>query len=344
MKSIKQITISNTENVYECFPDITLTKNNRLIVVYRESDSHSAKDFSHIVYRYSDDFGKTWSDRKLLIESYREKDILQKWNCPRIVTMEDGKISILCDSYPVPPGEQNHRNSRIYFWWSEDNGDTWKGPYKSKIYGIVPDKIFVTMKRTWLIGTHFRNENTGKLVQVVWRSEDRGKSWVGPITVCDDKRYNCCEGSIIQLPNGKLVCYMRENSRMGWPGLKSFSSDDGLTWDGPYQTLIQGCHRPVAGFLSSGKILITFRNYLGGKSPNKNFFAYIEDIKSAEEKEPINQSGIILQLDHDRSDHPDTGYSGWVELPGGKIFCVNYIVDDSEYAQIRGYWFKENDF
>ena len=53
-----------------------------------------------------------------------------------------------------------------------------------------------------------------------------------------------------RLPNGKLVCYMRENSRMGWPGLKSFSSDDGLTWDGPYQTLIQGCHRPVAGFLS----------------------------------------------------------------------------------------------
>jgi len=341
---IRKVIIANTDNVYECFPDITLTKTGRLIVVYRESDSHTAHSFSHIVYRYSDDWGENWSEKHILIESYVRDGVLLKWNCPRIGTMPDGKIWILCDRYLQPPGEMDHKQSRICFWWSEDEGESWTGPYESNIYGIVPSKIFVTRKGTWLIGTHMKSIRTGKLMQIVWRSIDGGKSWQGPIVVCEDEKYNCCEGSIIQLPNGELVCYMRENSRMRWPGLKCFSNDDGLTWEGPYQTLIQGCHRPVAGILSSGRILITYRNYLGGKSPNKNFFAYIETIESSRARKISEQAGIILQIDHDRSSRPDTGYSGWVQLPDGKIFCVNYIVDDAKYAQIRGYWFSEKDF
>ena len=342
--NIRKITIANTSNVYECFPDITLTKNGRLIVVYRESDSHVARKFSHIVYRYSDDWGESWSERHVLVESYAENGVLLKWNCPRIRTMPDERIWIICDRYLQPPGEMDYKQSRVCLWWSEDEGESWKGPYESNIYGIVPSKIFVTRKGTWLIGTHMESPRTGKLMQMVWRSTDQGKSWQGPITVCEDERYNCCEGSIIQLPDGELVCYMRENSGIGWPALKCFSNDDGLTWEGPYQTLIQGCHRPVAGILSSGKILITYRNRLGGKSPTKDFFAYIETIESSKARTIPEQAGMILQIDHDRSSRSDTGYSGWVQLPNGKIFCVNYIVDDAEYAQIRGYWFSEDDF
>ena len=37
-------------------------------------------------------------------------------------------------------------------------------------------------------------------------------------------------------------------------------------------------------------------------------------------------------------------HTGWVLLDDERIFCVNYIVDDAPMAQIRGYWFNENDF
>lgn len=118
--NIRKITIANTGNVYECFPDITLTKNGRLIVAYRESDSHVARKFSHIVYRYSDDWGESWSERHVLVESYAENGVLLKWNCPRIGTMPDGRIWIICDRYPQPPGEMDYKQSRVCFWWSED--------------------------------------------------------------------------------------------------------------------------------------------------------------------------------------------------------------------------------
>ena len=58
---------------------------------------------------------------------------------------------------------------------------------------------------------------------------------------------------------------MRENSGTGLPGPKCLSSDDGETWKGPYDTLMSGCHRPVAGYLPSGQIMVTYRNAPGGR-------------------------------------------------------------------------------
>ena len=52
----------------------------------------------------------------------------------------------------------------------------------------------------------------------------------------------------------------------------------------------------------------------------------------------------MREVDYDRSPTPDTGYSGWVWLSDGLIFCVNYIVDDWPVAQIRGYWLGEGFF
>ena len=33
----------------------------------------------------------------------------------------------------------------------------------------------------------------------------------------------------------------------------------------------------------------------------------------------------------------DSGYSGWVQLPDGTLYVVNYITDDAPRAHIRGY-------
>ena len=54
--------------------------------------------------------------------------------------------------------------------------------------------------------------------------------------------------------------------------------------------------------------------------------------------------GRTFVLDVDRSVHRDAGYSGWVELPSGDIFVVDYINDDAPLAQIRGYLVRRSDY
>lgn len=344
--AIRKTIVARNDDVYECFPCLTLTQSGKLITVYRESEAHGCAEYSHLVMRHSTDLGETWSDRQVLVESFRDdKGTLSKWNCPRIGQLADGRLWVLCDNYDVPPGERRTANARIHFWWSDDEGETWSEPQETPIFGIVPDKLFVTQAGTWLVATHLGETRHGFLVQFVFRSADQGQTW-RPIVACDQEGLNPCEAGIVQLPDdGTLVCYMRENSGKGLPGYKCLSRDDGLTWEGPYMTDMIGCHRPVAGVLPSGNIMITHRHTTRGKiGTAKNFFAFRESPDSARQPDPSQQGGVILPLDHDRWDSPDQGYSGWVALPDGRLFAVNYIRDEAPMAHIRGYWFAEQDF
>jgi len=343
---ICKITVSRNDEVYECFPDLVHTNSGKLIVIYRESDSHGAQDYSHLIMRHSLDDGESWSERFVLIESYQEEGVLFKYNCPRISQLADGRLAALCDGYPVPPGESFDRTtSYSFFWYSEDDGETWSEPVKTPITGIVPDKLFETKDGTWLVAVHVGVAGEEYLHQRVFRSTDQGESWEGPITVVNQEGLNPCEASIIQLPDGMLVCYMRENSGKGWPAPKAFSTDDGQSWDGPYDTVMPGCQRPVAGHLPSGDIMVTFRHRTGGNGPgHNNFWAYKEPVASAAAPDPAEQGGIIMALDHDGHARADTGYSGGCGLDDGTILVVNYIMDDADMAQIRGYYFREEDF
>ena len=65
---------------------------------------------------------------------------------------------------------------------------------------------------------------------------------------------------------------------------------------------------------------------------------------SAAAAKTADQKGVILPLDHDRSEYSDSGYSGWVVLPDGSIYVVTYIVDDAPTAQVRAYKFTEDEF
>ena len=49
-------------------------------------------------------------------------------------------------------------------------------------------------------------------------------------------------------------------------------------------------------------------------------------------------------LDNDRALSADSGYSGWVQLPDGTLYVVNYITDDAPRAHIRGYVVGRDDW
>ena len=369
---IEKVVVSRNDNVYELTPDLVRLPNGKLICIYRESDGHTVRKFSNVAYRYSWDSGHTWSERQELVSATPNAEgVVLKWNCPRIQRMSDGRILALCDVFPSPPDERTDlTNSHVVFWWSEDDGESWSEPEHTTIFGIMPDRVIELPSEDWLLATHVRMngdkyELKGKLTILAHRSEDGGKTWQGPVIVAQDDRYHLCEASVLLLPDGELICYIRENSGKNTPGLKSFSSDGGKTWDGVYETVMSGCHRPSAGLLPSGKVLVTYRyrqagssgEYVAGRQSAtatwedkrvsywaRNVFAYLETVESAKERELSKQGGIILPLDHDRSPRSDGGYTAWAVLHDGSIFCVNYIVDDAPMAQIRGYWFDESDF
>ena len=388
--SIKKITVSRNDDVYELLPDVARMPNGKLVCVYRESDGHRVRDFSGIAIRTSMNGGDTWSSRHSLVEARADEEgTILEWDRPHIQRLKAGRLLILCGVIPGPVDRNSDwTKERTVFWWSDDEGESWSDPEHTPVPGRVSDRVVELPSGTWLLSSCARMkgnsyDNQGNSVQIVHRSEDLGKTWQGPYIVGQDDRYDLSEGSILLLPDGELVCYMRDDlglaqilASRGVPAVKSFSNDEGRTWDGLYETPMDGCHAPSAGLLPSGKVLVTYRYQQAGivgetqppwtysavgrqieeqMEPPKpsgdgvsywarNTMAYLETVESAKARDLSQQGGIILPLDHDRSSRSDGGYTGWVVLHTGKIFCLNYVVDDAPLAQIRGYWFDESDF
>ena len=339
---MEYLTVTRDDSVYECFPDLARLPSGRLVVMYRESDHHVAHEFSRVIVRLSDDSGESWSDRIVLAEGPKSSEAEDYWsyNCPRMRVLSDGRLLAVCD---VIERCDENRRANNYLWWSDD-GETWSDHLDTAVPGIVPDRPCELADGTLLIATHWKNPKTDRHCQYLHRSTDDGQTWQGPIVIADDGQYNHCEASILRLPDGDLVCYMREESRQAYPGFKCFSADGGQTWEGPYPTLMIGCHRPTAGLLRSGRGLVTYRPLLHGASSSaNNLFAYLEDINSARQADLEQQGGRIVMLDHDNSPTPDTGYSGWAQLPDGTIYCVNYIRREAPLNWIRACRFTEDE-
>ena len=162
-----------------------------------------------------------------------------------------------------------------------------------------------------------------------------------------------------------------EKQRRPSVGLKVISTDGGRTWQGPFETWLLGLEgRPKVGLLASGEVCITYRF----DSPNEMLGMHVmtqaaallktttdliprqpnpEDIPAQLAQQKGEQrpwymtsyyAGRTVVLDIDRSVHRDSGYSGWVQLPSGEIFVVDYINDDAPLAQIRGYLVRRSDY
>ncbi|HID10841.1 MAG TPA: hypothetical protein EYP17_06020 [Candidatus Latescibacteria bacterium] len=104
-------------------------------------------------------------------------------------------------------------------------------------------------------------------------------------------------------------------------------SEDSKSWDGPHET-------PVVGIVPD-KLEDLGESGHGMRGP---------EVRRLRGQYPpaSGQESTVREVDYDSSFTPDTGYSGWVRLSDGRIFCVNYIIDDWPTAQIRGYWLDES--
>jgi len=349
--------VSRDDDIYEAWPDVALAPSGKLVCVFSECTHHADRGYTRIMLATSTDRGRTWSPKRPLTEPLRGDDKVDPfWNCPRISTLSDGRLVAVVDrvSGRGPRRHSDAREQSNWLWFSRDEGETWDGPHATPVTGIVPDQL-VELKHgshagRWVLSAHTigGTDDEPLWTERCWLSDDQGETWTGPQGIAWALGLELSEGSVVELPGGELLCFLRENSGRGLDAFKSISLDGGATWEGPYKFPIPGCHRPVAGMLQSGRVMITHRFMHGGKGWlgwwTQNFFAALTDVESCLARTRNEARTRILPIDFDRSPESDTGYSGWVQFPDGELYIVNYILDDAPKAHIRGYALRESDF
>lgn len=335
--AIQKYTVSNDPAIYEAWPDLVQTDSGKLICVFSECAHHGNRDDARIVLCESTDRGRSWSEKRPLTERGKRDNF---YNCARISKLSDGRLVIICDKVY---GDEN-RAAENHIWFADAEGISWSGPVVLPFCGIVPDKVLELKNGRWIVAAHFMNGETKKCEQFLWYSDDRGMTWSDRVTVASDARYSLCEVSIYECEDETLVAFMRENSGLGYDCLKAISHDHGSSWEGVCHCPIPACHRPVAGRLQSGNIMLTHRYMQGGTCWTQNLFAAFFTEEDAKCVERQLQGTRILPLDFDRNEHPDQGYTGWTQFDDGEIYVVNYIKDNADKGQIRGYSFYEDEF
>lgn len=349
---MQKLTVSRDDELYEAFADIAQTPDGTLVCTYRESMAHAPWPFSRIVVRRSEDGGYTWRAKQVLIEKNDEAGE-GRLNCSRITCLSDGTLLLIVDFY-VPGRDWLVNPVENLLFRSHDSGVTWDGPVETGITdGIVPS-IKELSNGDLLIGVTRQRSGDGKLSglideQTVYRSTDGGITWNGPFLVPNLPGLRLNEGDFAELDSGTVVCYMREDGER-FTGWKSLSEDGGETWSEPFRSQMFSClGRPSVGRVRSGEIVVTYR-FCSGISTS--LALYVETPAEAVRRGDPNPNDYMTDyrqarfafLDNDRSLHPDSGYSGWVQLPNGDLYVVNYITDDAPRAYIRGYVVSRNDW
>lgn len=347
-------TVIRDDTAWHGHPDVAYF-NNKLFIVYRESDRHTTAGGTSIKLVHS--LKKISQFSKPITIATTES----RYNCPRLSVIND-ELYIICDKVQASSTyiktENIPEETQIELWKSS-NGEHWKGPCVTNITGIVPDRICSTFDGKFLIATHTKDyvgDRTlspdpevrqatiamlGTLVQDVWVTDDLMGTWE-KFRLAQSADFNFCEASIFKFKK-RYVALLRENSGSGLPAYMSVSKD-GRSWNTPVPTRMFGCHRPVCGLLRSGKLLTTYREATYGFRRGywaKNTFACLTRPTSIMDGCDMS---IILPLDHDGNTHSDSGYTGWVQLPDSSIFIVNYITDDAPRPYIKWYRIKESDF
>ncbi len=348
---IQPFTVSRDDTVYEAFPDVALTVSGTLVCAFAECKHHVDRSYTRVMVTTSTDRGRTWSAKRPVTEATHG---IAFYNCPRISRLQDGRLVVVVDKIHTEARSMDPDSCHTLLTFSSDEGQTWSDLVMTPARGIVPDRLLELSTGRWIVACHYDDTDLGNLVQRLWYSDDQGVTWSPPVIVGRQRGLNLCEVSILEVEGTtpaslpRLVAFHRENSGQGWDCYKTISHDSGESWSEPVEFPLPGCHRPVAGWLQSGHVLITHRFMQGGKGWTgwwtQNLFAGLTDRRSVLATVRSEAHTRILPVDFDRSTESDTGYSGWVQFEDGEIYIVNYIMDDAPKAQIRGYALRMADF
>ena len=218
-------------------PAIATTSTGRIIAVsdYRHNLDDIGRDVHNtgtlridLVMRYSDDYGKTWSEKQTIAEGTGNKGA-EGYDCAygdaTIATLGE-KVLVMAAAgnvcYPYATAEKHNRTVRLF---SEDNGKTWtKEDISEKMFiganAMIPnghaaffgsgklavDAAFNGTDNARIYGAMLvKDESAGSNVYVVY-TDDLGQNWK---VLGGKKVANADEPKVEILPNGQILLSAR---------------------------------------------------------------------------------------------------------------------------------------
>ena len=255
-QSDRHTVIDGRSGHYICFPDVVRMTDGRLLVAYNEFERHVGSPRRKLLLKTSRDEGRTWS--RLRRMPYPQS------HCPRLTRLSSGELLISDDAGP-------------YVHRSRNNGRNWNSkPIPGLSHGLL-DRILQLGPDVLLTAGHMHRGvfphpaiRQPPSEQLVFRSEDRGRTWKRFSVLAALRNLVLCEASMCLLPDGRLAALMRENSFVYEPMYLCISEDQGGTWSSPMPTPLVG-HRPTMGVVDGDRLLVTYRDV----SPNMGTCAWL---------------------------------------------------------------------
>ena len=277
-----------------------------------------------IVYKRSEDGGKTWSERLPTPKSWESSK--ETPTLHRVVDDRGNKRIIMFSGlYPIRMA------------YTENDGKTWSELKKIGNFGgiVAMSSVFKDRQKAGKYTALFHDDGrfiakdakqqqptTFTLYKSV--SEDGGLTWNSPQAIVASSDKHLCEPGIVRSPDGKqLACLLRENSRRH-PSQVIFSDDEGNTWSPPRDLpkWLWG-DRHTGQYLDDGRLFIAFRcNWPRGE---KHSFQgdWVAWVGSYEDLSSGNPGDLFIRL-KDNHKSADCAYPGVEKLPDGSIVTTTY--------------------
>jgi len=178
------------------------------------------------IMRISKDEAKTWSDPEPCI---RDKEGYFVLNNNRVIQLKNGRLLLAVALHQSPGDEKFSNLGRLWSYYSDDNGKTWKASTEVSNPGkiVTQEPGMVELKN----GNILMYARTTANVQYFSYSKDQGETWsdVEP----GNLKSPCSPATIARIPStGDLLVVWNDNGvdQNRTPLNIAVSKDDGKTW------------------------------------------------------------------------------------------------------------------
>lgn len=273
-----------------------------------------------IVYKRSEDGGRTWSDRLPTPASWatsREVPTLH-----RVIDSDTGQRRLILWSGLHP--------ARLAV--SEDDGASWSELRPVGDWGGIVVMGFVQRLADGRYHAMFHDDGrfiaadsrqTSPVTFTLYRttSEDGGLTWSAPSTVWSGQDVHLCEPGCVRSPDGHTIAVLlRENSRARNSHV-IFSEDEGETWSAPREVPadLTG-DRHTAAYAPDGRLFVCFRDTALESPTQGDWVGWVGTWTDLASGRP----GQYRVRFKDNKHRWDTTYPGVEVLPDGTFVVTTY--------------------
>ena len=309
-----QTIVDQEDGVYLGHPSTVLLEDGKtILIVYPKGHGKG-----EIIYKRSEDGGKTWSDRLQVPHNWASS-----MEVPTIHRVVDGngtkRLILWSGLYPA----------RLAV--SEDDGYSWSGINPMGEWGgIVVMGSVVNLKTPGHYLAMFHDDGrfftkdgkwTGVFTLYQTNSTNGGITWSHPGSIYQNNEIHHSEPGIIRSPDGnQLAALLRENSRTKNSHV-IFSNDEGKSWGRPLELPreLTG-DRHTGKYLNDGRLFLSFRDTAPNSPTQGDWVGWVGTYDDIIKRTP----GEFRIRIKDNKHSWDCAYPGVELLPNGEIVTTTY--------------------